>query len=320
MSTTHPTLDPTPDPEAFAHLLASLRTVREAQMAAAQALERLEACRHWHTTGCASLAELGERHGLSAAETALLLRLGQALAARADLREALVEGRVSLESVAALRDVVLDPTLQRPGEDLVAMAPDLPTRQLVRLVRHRVAERREGGPVVEVTVHLSGTDRERLERARQLASRKEERMLSMPEAITRIVNHYLDTFDPLRVRPAARRLPDTRAVPGRAIAAQVKRALELHFGGRCSVAKCEHFVWLHRAHLLAKARGGSQEADNLILLCPRHHAMFDAGEIRIVGTAGKRRFATADGTDLGPLDLPGDGEPPPACGAALAPG
>lgn len=319
MSTTEPPITPTADPEAFEHLVASLRTVREAQVAAAQSLERLEACRHWHVAGCASLAELGERHGLSAQETALLLRAGQAMARRDDLREALLAGRMSLESVAALRDIVLDPSLQRPGEDLVATAPDLPTRQLVRLVRRRVAERREGGPVVEVTVHLSGLDRERLERARQVASRREERVLTLPEAFTRIVNHYLDSFDPLRVRPGTRRLPDTRDIPGRAVPAEVKRGLELRFGGRCAVAKCEHFVWLHRAHVLAKVRGGDQEQDNLVLLCPRHHGMLDRGEIRIVGPMGTRRFETATGLDLGPLDLPGEGEPPDACSAVLAP-
>jgi hypothetical protein len=287
--------------------LAAQKETRRAQLAAAEALQEIEVTRHWSAVDMASLSEFGSRHGSSGAEVATLLRVHQAVTARPDLKEDLIEGRISLEAVAALRDVVLDPTLQHPGEDLIALAAELPARQIARIVRRRVAERREGGPVVEVTVHLGGKDRDNLERARVVASRKANRMLNQSETVATALKTYLDVNDPRCVTPGTRRMPDTRGRPGRAVPEEVSRALDFQFAGRCAVPHCEHMVWTHRAHLLAKWRGGSQELDNLILLCPRHHKMLDRGQISIVGEPGRRRFMARGGTDLGSLD----GEPRP---------
>jgi hypothetical protein len=322
MTTASPTPDPSLDPSSLERLKAAQKTVRQAQLEQARALERLEATRHWVAAGFASLAEMCSRLGLSGAETATLLRTGQAVAARPELAKDLLEGRLSLEAVAALRDVALDPSLQQPGEDLFALAVEVPARHLARVIRRRVAERREGGPVVEVTVHLSGKDRDNLERARILASRKATRVLSLSETVRHVTLHFLDAVDPRRVTPGRRRMADTRQLPGRPVPAEVDRALDVRFGGRCAVPHCPHIVWVHRAHLLAKRKGGSQEADNLILLCPRHHRMLDRGQMSIVGPCGARRFVTRGGLDLGPLDKPKGGPEPPERGpaASSAPG
>jgi hypothetical protein len=281
--------------------------MREAQLAAGEALQQLEVTRHWMAVDLASLSELGSRHGLSRAEVSTLLRVHQAVTARPDLREGLLEGRLSLEVVAAVRDIAVDPTLQHPGEDLIQLATQLPARQIARIVRRRVAERREGGPVAEVTIHLGGKDRDNLERVRVLASRKASRMLNLSETVAVSLRTYLEVNDPRLVTPGKRRMPDTRGRPGRAVPEEVRRALDFRFAGRCAVPHCDHMVWTHRAHLVAKWRGGSQELDNLILLCPRHHKMMDHGQISLVGEQGKRRFVARGGADLGPLD----GEPAP---------
>jgi hypothetical protein len=299
------------NPRALEQLQAAVAATRAAQLAAARALEALEACRHWLAAGCGSLAELGEHNGLAAAETRELLRVAQAIAKRPSLAADLRAGRLCLARVAVLRDVVLDPTLQIPGEDLVGQAMELSAQRVTRIVRRRLAERREGGPVVEVTVHLSGRGRDALERARTLLSRKDERLLCYSETVERSVSFLLDEIDPRRRRAGKRRLPHTRGVPGRAVPAEVDRALDLRFAGRCAVPRCDHMVWLQRAHLLAKARGGDQELENLILLCPRHHRMLDKGRIAIVGPPGARRFATRGGADLGPLDRPRGSAGPP---------
>jgi len=312
MSIASPNPGPRLAPRALERLRSAHAALRAAQLQAARALEELEATRHWLAAGCASLSELGEHNGLSAGETRELLRVAQAVARDPGLAAKIRAGRLSLAAVAALRDVVLDPTLQRPGEDLVAQAEEMSAQRVVRLVRRRVAERREGGPVVEVTVHLSGRGRDDLERAGTLLSRREERMLCHSETVELSLRFLLDAIDPRRRRAGKRRLPHTRGVPGRAVPAEVDRALDMRFAGRCSVPRCDHMVWLQRAHLLAKARGGDQELDNLILLCPWHHRMLDSGRIAIVGPPGARRFATRGGADLGPLDRPRGSPGPPA--------
>jgi hypothetical protein len=311
MSTSSPPPEPRLDPKALQRLKRAQRIVRVGQLASARAVESLSATRAWAAEGCASLAELCSRLGMSEGETSTLLRVGQAVAKQPELGKDLRDGRLSLDAIAALRDVVLDPSLQQPGEDLVALAHELPARHLARVVRRRVAERREGGPVVEVTIHLSGKDRDHLERARILASRSTTRLLSLSETVSHVTRHFLDAVDPRRVTPGKRRLPDTRHVPGRPVPAEVDRALDQRFGGRCAVPHCPHMVWKHRAHLLAKRKGGSQELDNLILLCTRHHGMLDRGQIVIVGERGARRFKTRSGRDLGPLDPPRGGSGPP---------
>jgi len=311
MSITSPTPGPRLNPRALEQLQSAVAATRAAQLAVSRALEALEACRHWLAAGCASLAELGEHNGLAAAETRELLRVAQAIAQRPSLAADVRSGRLSIAAVAALRDVVLDPTLQLPGEDLVAQAAELSAQRVARIVRRRMAERREGGPVVEVTIHLSGRGRDALERARTLLSRKEERLLCHSETVEHSLRFLLDAIDPRRRRSGKRRLPHTRGVPGRAVPSEVDRELDIRFAGRCSVPRCDHMVWLQRAHLLAKARGGDQELDNLILLCPRHHRMLDNGRIAIVGPPGARRFATRGGADLGPLDRPRGGAGPP---------
>lgn len=292
------------DPATEASFRAALRRMREAALEAAACLVQLDACRHWLASGCASLAEFGERNGASAAETRTLFRLGQGVAARPDLREEVVSGGLSVPSLAALRDVLLDPSLAVPGEDFVALARAVSTTRLQQAVRRRLAERREGGRVTEVTVHLSGRGRDDLLRARRIASRKAERPLSFSETVQRALDAYLAQHDPRRRRRGLRRLPPTAGLRGRPVPAEVDRALDERHAGRCAVPRCDHDVWTERAHVVPRAQGGDQELGNLVLLCRRHHDMLDQGRIRITGPPGQRRFETDTGEDLGPLDPP----------------
>lgn len=308
-----------PNPPALRRYREALGRLRQATLDAARALAELDACGHWRAECYASLAEMGEDHGSTAAETRMLLQLAQSLEVRPEWTGEVRAGRLSPASAALLRDVVCDTRLQRPGEDLLRLAQETSHAKLRRLVRRRVAQVREGGPVTEVTVHLRGPDLEALERARAVASRRADRPLGLSETVAATVRHYLACHDAASRSAGRRRMPPTRGRPGRGVPAEVARALARLYEGRCAVPGCDHGIWVERAHLRAKRIGGDQELENLILLCRRHHRMLDAGLIRLVGPPGGRRFITSSGRDLGPLREPGS-DPPPDAAPSGAPG
>lgn len=57
------------------------------------------------------------------------------------------------------------------------------------------------------------------------------------------------------------------------------RHVYIAYGGKCAV--CSHSSVVEVCHIQAKCLGGSDELENLVLLCPTHHSMFDKGLIFI---------------------------------------
>lgn len=51
------------------------------------------------------------------------------------------------------------------------------------------------------------------------------------------------------------------------------------YGGKCFVCKFDEIVEVH--HIVPRALGGKNNPENLILLCPNHHAMADRGMLSI---------------------------------------
>ena len=80
------------------------------------------------------------------------------------------------------------------------------------------------------------------------------------------------------VLPPAEGRPRSRHVP-----VAVDKLLWERAGGACEVPGCGFTGFLQRAHIRAYARGGGQVLDNLLLLCPRHHTLFDNGYLLFIG-------------------------------------
>src|SRR5207244_751249 len=110
--------------------------------------------------------------------------------------------------------------------------------------------------VVTLRFFVSPQTRDRFDRARRLACRKEGVALTRGQAIDHIVTHFIDSFDMLAKKPRRRRMADTRGRPGRARAAEVRRELMSRGGDRCSVPFCDNRTFLENAHGVAKAAGG----------------------------------------------------------------
>jgi len=278
---------------------------RAVEVRLARVLGRLSASRLYRREGDSSLSQWGERRGLSARETRSLLDLGLALEASPLLEEKVLAGLLSVESAAELGKVLSDPSLLVPGDDWVSFAEERTTRELLRAVRKRMEQVRRNVPLVEVTALLSPGGKDAFDRARELASRSAERLLSEGETVEVLAEHYLESKDPLRKEPGRRRLPDTAEIPGkRYIPAAVRREVSGRSRDGCQVPCCPNRVWVDYAHRRAHALGGDREAWNLLRLCRRHHEMLDAGSLTAEGPSDAPQFYTRDGREVGPRAPP----------------
>jgi hypothetical protein len=262
--------------------------------------------------GASSVASLAEARGLSGASAHEIELLGRALWQRPlDPIEAdVASGRIRIENAAVLGRFDADDDLLRQGDRWLEWARTLRPREFLRKYRERVDEVRQGRPVRALTVFLSHEGMDDFEAARRVASRSARIGLTAGQTVDVLVDEYLERHHPLYQRAGlgeragARRAADTatdlETTPGsRYISLEVRRAVLRRNGDRCAVPFCHRDTFVHFSHRRPHRRGGSREADNLDLLCDRHHALFEQGLIRIEGTPDAPVFKTPLGRVVG---------------------
>jgi hypothetical protein len=89
--------------------------------------------------------------------------------------------------------------------------------------------------------------------------------------------------------------------------------------GRCRVPGCGSSKRLDLHHIVHRSNGGTNDASNLIALCPHHHRVHHRGQLGIAGTADDPeglRFSDGRGSPLGVnlLVQPPTGPPPTPTG------
>lgn len=285
-------IDYTPRPDLLTRLRALVPELRRVELEIGAVLTEIDRVQAHVDVGAAKVEELAQRFGLAPEEARRYRDLGRAV----DVQPSVAE-RVAQGALATSRAAVLAPVLDGSGEPQseldrvwgvlppwVETAERTPTRELRKMVRREMARRRSGEDVQDVTLHATETTREHFERARVLASRQLGRRLSNDETFRVVVEDYVDRHDPLLVGEGTRRVGPTEDLPGeRYIPVGVRREVRRRAGDRCEHPGCEETTFLQFAHRVAHARGGAREADDLLLLCWRHHAMLDAGHIRVLG-------------------------------------
>jgi hypothetical protein len=242
-----------------------------------------------------------------------------------------VAGVASLTQATLAGRMVGRPELLREGEDPVRIALTQPVRCVQALIRAREEELAQQQAVTPLALAVTDRAKRGFARARAVASERAGQMLTDGETFALVVEHYLDSFDPLRQGEGRRRLPDTAGLPGdRYIPAEVRRAVRARSREHCEVPGCPHDVFLEFAHIDTHREGGSREAGNLLRLCHGHHVLLDAGRLRFAGwedgfpafrdSVGRliRNRAGAAGAAAG-CDDPGAGSvaerPPPGWGS-----
>jgi len=281
--------------EVEAELVGVLREMRQIELRAARLLAKIKTSGHYIHRGRSSIAHFGEGHGFAGREAWRLAAVGEVLQLEPALEERILAGKISLDSAAALLKVLSRPELRREGDDWLGWAEEGSTRELETRIRERAVEIESGEPASTLTATLTASAQLTFDRARQIASRKKKKPLTEGQTIEVLADHYLDSFDPLRKEPRARRMPPTAGQPGRHVPAEVARQVHARHRGKCSVRGCDRDCFIQKAHLKAHRFGGSREADNLVELCWMHHMMLDHGLIRITGTAENPIFSTYDG-------------------------
>jgi hypothetical protein len=291
------------DEAAEARFLAGIARIREGAIQSAKALLELVDGGHLEAERCASVAQFGERHGISGADVMRLYRLGWALNLRPDYEAHLVRGRLSLHAASILGELPWV-ELEKRGDVWLGRALSMSAKDLRREVERCVEEvRLKGKPAIPLLLYVSRKGRDEFERARTVASRKARKILTKGAALEAISSHYLASFDPLRVKDGPRRLPDTAlldtlGIRSRYVPAIVARAVMGRLKGRCQVPFCPHQAFAQLAHVVAHAKGGCRERWCLVWLCTKHHAMFDQGLIRMKGSAESPTFLDSEGNDL----------------------
>jgi hypothetical protein len=75
----------------------------------------------------------------------------------------------------------------------------------------------------------------------------------------------------------SKRLSEVRLSQGGTSMSHYRNKVRIRDSGRCRI--CRFALATHVHHIVPKSKGGKHAMDNLITLCPNHHAMAHAGEL-----------------------------------------
>ena len=255
--------------------------------------------------GASSVADLATERGVTSSCAREIENLGKAVVSHMEVRPDVEQGDMPVANAAVVGR--LDPEEDwAPGMDWLTWARIEKPRDFLR----RFQEHREriyvGQPVMPFRAFVTYTAYTNFQRARKLASRSFNEVLSDGRTLGLLALEYLQKHDPLLKKGAARRAPDTSgptaAVFGngtRYIPAEVVREVRARRWDKCAVEFCSKDTFLTFSHRTPHRDGGSREADNLDLLCGPHHMLYEQGVIVIEGTPDDPVFKTVDGRVIG---------------------
>ena len=164
----------------------------------------------------------------------MLARVGHAVSLYPSLRTLVLHGRVTLEAASILERVLSDPRAMGLHSRSVWVYR-AKTESALRLRNRVAAWKREadtGEGVHEMTLHLTESGRDDLDRARVVLGDRAKRNVTESEAVERLAGYFLDREDPQRKSPGTRRVGDTRANRSRHVPADVKRLVRERSGNR----------------------------------------------------------------------------------------
>ncbi|HEU4394638.1 MAG TPA: hypothetical protein VFS92_03670, partial [Planctomycetota bacterium] len=269
-------------------------SMREAQSGVGRILLEIQRLGDPISLGATTFPIFCEQAGLSPVEGRELRAMAEAAEAIPEVEARVVEARITPQKAAIVNEVLKRPELQRPGEDLLQFVESRWAKDLVNEVKRRKEEARLGEPPVGLTIQVSVKGRDDFRRCQTLVSRSLDRMATEGETLERISDEYLQRHDPertarrlegndkakasLRVGRSEHPLPSASAVErSRHVPATDTRELLRAAGDRCWVDGCSNEAFLQYAHRRAFRANGSNTSRNLLRLCRKHPAQFDAG-------------------------------------------
>jgi hypothetical protein len=293
-------------------LRTDVRAMREVQVRVGRTLLEIRRSGDPIPLGVTTFPMFCESEGLSPTEARELTAMAEAAEAVPEVEARVVEARITPQKAAVVNEIMKQPALQRPGEDLLGLAESKCAGDLVREVKRRREEERLPGPPVTLTIFVSGRGRDDFRRCQTLVTRSLNRWASEGETLERISDEYLQRHDPekkalrmeKRDKAKAAQVSDTvrtrprspqpeaeaartngvrhRRCRSRHVPASESRDLQRAAGDRCWVEGCTNEAHLQWAHRSPFRRNGSNRAINLVRVCLPHHRQFDSGTWRPV--------------------------------------
>ncbi len=272
--------------------------------------------REYVEQGAATLVEYARRLGHHDARSIVQARLGQAIRTCPELAVRLRSRAISIENAETIASAVADPAT-RDVEDWLDLAENCQLNALRGVVKLRREEaKRVGEDLRAVPLLLTDEEVEKIKRVRKIASQRAKRHLTDSQGVVVALDEYLQRHDPEQKAKRARSGgTDTRSTDDVVDEALSRRGPRLRYvpkavehrvreraGHRCEVPGCTCTTGLELCHRRSWSRGGAHHPCNIVLLCHRHHVLFDAGRIACLGFSdcGRPIFRMPDGTVLIP--------------------
>lgn len=187
-----------------------------------------------------------------------------------DLKNAIVSKRITLSQAKTIAPAI---TPQNAPKWI-----SLCTSHTIRELERQVARHLPDAPPVErvrfrakdqviVTVTLRDAGFRYFERAQQLLKQSTQAQITLAETIERVFEEYTDREDP--VLKAERKTPDKRSE---------REKVFVRDQGACQFKlsnsqKCGQRYWIDVHHVVPRALGGHDVAENMITYCSEHHRM-----------------------------------------------
>ncbi len=222
--------------------------------------------------------------GLSEAQASYFSKVARKSEDVPELKSAIEQGVLTLSQARRVVPVIT----QETASDWIAKAAALPQKELEREVRkvNPLAVTKDRVRVVtagrsELKVGMSLALERKLARVREILGPN----VSLEQTLERLVDDFLKRTDPVKkaeraeVRKAKRpTLGRSVARPSPGIPAHVLHAVNRRDRGQCQATMpngepCLEKNWVHLHHIVPRARGGANTADNLITLCSAHHRL-----------------------------------------------
>ncbi|MGE3975764.1 MAG: HNH endonuclease, partial [Bdellovibrionales bacterium] len=109
---------------------------------------------------------------------------------------------------------------------------------------------------------------QKLKRAQELESQRQQKHVSLEETLEALLNVYLEKKDPVQKAQKLQHRSNF-SVPGRvALRDQGQCTYHSQNGERCTERK-----WIDTHHIIPRSKGGQDTFENLITLCKGHHRL-----------------------------------------------
>jgi len=239
--------------------------------------------------------------GLSEDVAATFVRVARKTYEVPELKAAIEEGKLTVTKAKTITSVINSGN----QEAWIKKAETLSKSKLEKAVAYDSPKsikpekaKIEGPNRVRYEYDLTEEEAELFRRAQDILSQKKGKSVSLSETQVELLKCFLDKHDPVRKaqRQKAKADPSrdrsekktphstrARAETRTKIKTKVIHVVNLRDQGKCQAQlpdgrMCGQSKWVHFHHIIPKAKGGKDTAENLITLCSAHHRIWHTQE------------------------------------------